>query len=177
MTRELELTAGAGYWDYSDNNWNVNGQFSGTYTLLPFPHPLRVTYQLDTFGFEKERAYFSPEFFAKNTLMIGWQHFLGFPGRKEYHGESPMRNRYSGIDIGQYLGWPTRPVYLPRTSLNAYSLDYGFSVDDESNLYHQLSASFAYAITKRCHLHAVGMIIRADVVDQDSINGFVQCHL
>ena len=177
VTRKLELTAGAGYWDYSDDNWNVNGQFSGTYTLLPFPHPLRVTYQLDTFSFDEKSVYFSPEFFAKNTVAIGWQHFLGFPGRKEHHGESPMRNRYSGMDIAQYLGWPMRPVYLPKTPLNAYSLDYGFSVDDENNLYHQLSASFAYAMTKRCHLHAVGMIIRANVVDQDSINGFVQCHL
>ncbi len=177
VTKELELTAGAGFWDYSDDNWNVNGQFSGTYTLLSFPHPLRVTYQLDTFGFDEKSVYFSPEFFAKNTFAIGWQHFLGFPRRKEHHGESPMRNRYSGTDIGQYLGWPIRPVYLPKTALNAYSLDYGFSVDDENNLYHQVSASFAYAITKRCHLHAVGMIIRADVVDQDSVNGFLQCHL
>lgn len=177
VTKELELTAGAGFWDYSDDNWNVNGQFSGTYSLLPFPHPLRVTYQLDTFGFDKKSVYFSPEFFAKNTFAIGWQHFLGFPRRKEHHGESPMRNRYSGTDIGQYLGWPIRPVYVPKTALNAYSLDYGFSVDDENNLYHQVSASFAYAITKRCHLHAVGRIIRADVVDQDSVNGFLQCHL
>ena len=177
VTKELELTAGAGFWDYSDDNWNVNGQFSGTYTLLPFPHPLRVTYQLDTFGFDEKSVYFSPEFFAKNTFAIGWQHFLGFPRRKEHHGELPMRNRYSVTDIGKYLGWPIRPVYLPKTALNAYSLDYGFSVDDENNLYHQVSASFAYAITKRCHLHAVGMIIRADVVDQDSMNGFLQCHL
>jgi len=177
VTKELEFTAGAGFWDYSDDNWNVNGQFSGTYTLLPFPHPLRVTYQLDTFGFDEKSVYFSPEFFAKNTFAIGWQHFLGFPRRKEHHGESPMRNRYSGTDIAQYLGWPMRPVYLPKMALNAYSLDYGFSVDDENNLYHQLSASFAYAMTKRCHLHAVGMIIRANVVDQDSVNGFLQCHL
>jgi hypothetical protein len=176
-TRELELTAGAGYWDYSDDNWNVNGQFSGTYTVLPFPHPLRVTYQLDTFGFDDKRVYFSPEFFAKNTVAVGWQHFLGFPHRKEHHGESPMKNRYSGLNIAQYLGWPIRPVYLPTTPLNAYSLDYGFSVDDESNLYHQFSGSLAYAMTKRCHLHAIGMIIRADVVDQDSISGFLQCHL
>ncbi len=177
VTRDLELTAGVGYWDYSDNNWNVNGQFAGAYDLLPFPHPLRVRYQLDAFGFDKKRVYFSPEFFAKNTFGVGWQHFLGFPRRKEYHGETPMKNRYSGIDIAQYLGWPTRPVYLPKTPLNGYSLDYGFSVDDENNLYHQVSASFAYAMTRRCHLHVAGMLIRANVVDQDSINGFVQCHL
>ncbi len=177
LTEEVDLSAGAGYWDYSDDNWNVNGQFAGSYALLPFPHPLRITYQLDAFGFKRKRAYFSPSFFAKNTLALGWQHFLGFPRRKEHHGETPVRNRFSGSDIYAFLGWPTRPIYHHQTPLNSYALDYAVSLDDESNFYHQVTASFAYAFTRRCHVQVSGMLIRANVVDQDSVNGFLRCHL
>ncbi len=177
VAEDWEISAGAGYWDYSDRNWNVNGQIAGRYTLLPFPHPLRVSYQLDAFGFKRERAYFSPSFFAKNTVALGWQHFLGFPRRQVHHGETPVRHRYSGNDIYAFLGWPTRPQYQPQTALNSYALDYAISLDDDSYVYHQVTASFAYALTRRCHVQVSGMLIRASVVDQDAVNGFMQCHL
>ena len=177
ITEPWSVQVGGGFWDYSDDNWNLNGQVSTRYDLLPFPHPLSLTYLFETFGFDRRSIYFSPGFFAKQTLAIGWQHVLGFPRRREHHSEAPVANRYSGTNISHYLGWPVRPEYDVQTPVNAYSVNYGISLDDDRHSYHQVTATVNYALTRGCHLNVTALFIRSSVVDQNTVNGFFQCHL
>lgn len=123
--RRLEWTVQGDVTDYSDNNTRIGGEFLTAYRLLWFPTSLRLIYRVNAFGFQRERAYFSPSAYATNTLAVEWQHWLGYPTHSDYLAEAP-RNTYSiyyGIAIDSngipFNEWRGRAAYALAPQLDA----------------------------------------------------------
>ncbi|NJD67907.1 MAG: hypothetical protein C3F12_05535 [Candidatus Methylomirabilota bacterium] len=144
--QRLEWTIQGDFTDYSDNNTRIGGEFLAAYRLLWFPTSLRLIYRVNGFGFQRERAYFSPSAYATNTLAVEWQHRLGYPTHKDYLAEAPR---------------------------NAYSIYYGISIDSNGIPFNEWRGRFAYALAPQLDVGLSLKTIRSTVYNEWGAQGSI----
>jgi len=148
LTKRIDLTLLGDYSLYSDDNRKINGEVFTSYKILSFPRMFRIIFKLNSYGFDKESVYFSPNSYTIWTVAVDWWHFLGFPFGKEYLSEGKTKN--------------------------LYSLYYGFSVDSNNDIFHEWISKFSYSLTRRLSLNGRAQFIRSNVYKENNINAYLE---
>jgi len=139
FTRRIDWTLQGNYSNYSDKNAKIGGELTTSYQLLLFPRTLRLLYRLNTFGFQRERSYFSPNTYTTNTLALEYQHWFGYPTQEDYLAEAPR---------------------------NHSTLYYGVSMDSSGELFHEWQGKLSYQFTRQIEIGPSLKIIRSQVYSE-----------